>query len=187
MVLLFTFVAFEVWVLHHHGPTDQERHGDYKPRWPGAFPEDEVKQASAALPGEALPGEALPAEPSLPDWMKGAAVVAETEPPVNPTEEPGAGAQTPKTGGDGVAGDLTLTARPMSEEDESGGSREEDEGYGDMRVAVLVPYSGPGLPLWFDAFTDLAAANKDLVDWIIFCAEVRIKVFCRTASSRLVL
>lgn len=53
------------------------------------------------------------------------------------------------------------------------GTSGEDEGYGDMRVAVLVPYSGPGLPLWFDAFTDLAAANKDLVDWIIFCDEVR--------------
>lgn len=47
--------------------------------------------------------------------------------------------------------------------------------YGDMRIAILVPYSGPGLPVWFDAFTDLAAMNKDLVDWIIFCEEVCIR------------
>lgn len=47
-----------------------------------------------------------------------------------------------------------------------------EEGYGEMRVAVLVPYSGPGLPIWFDAFTDLAAASEDAVDWIIFCEEV---------------
>lgn len=48
----------------------------------------------------------------------------------------------------------------------------DDEEYGDMRVAVLVPYVGPGLPVWFDAFADLAAASKDAVDWIIFCEEV---------------
>lgn len=46
--------------------------------------------------------------------------------------------------------------------------------YDGMRVAVLVPYSGPGLPNWFDAFTDLAAASRDAVDWIIFCEEVYI-------------
>lgn len=45
--------------------------------------------------------------------------------------------------------------------------------YGDMRVAVLIPYSGAGLPVWFDAFTELAAANEELVDWIIFCEQVR--------------
>lgn len=177
MVLLFTFVAFECWVMHHHGPTDQERHGDYLPRWPGAFPvEDEVKHNSAALPGEALPRETLPGEPSLPDSMKRGAV-AGTESPAVQGQEPGAAAQAPKTEDDGVAG-FTLPARPVSVEEDSGHSseseesKEEDEGYGGMRVAVLVPYSGPGLPLWFDAFTDLAAANKDLVDWIIFCAEV---------------
>lgn len=44
--------------------------------------------------------------------------------------------------------------------------------YEDMRVAVLVPFSGPGLPVWFDAFAELAAANSELVDWKIFCEEV---------------
>lgn len=53
------------------------------------------------------------------------------------------------------------------------GAGEEDSDYGDMRIAVLVPYSGPGLPVWFDAFTDLAAANSKIMDWIIFCEEVR--------------
>lgn len=163
--------------MHHHGPTDQERHGDYPHRLPGAFPiEDEVKDIAASLPVEALPGE-----PSLPDSMTGGAAVAGTESPVQHQEPTAAAAQaTPKTEDKGAAG-FTLPPRPVSEEEEepsedsseSKGSSQEEGGYGDMRVAVLVPYSGPGLPLWFDAFTDLAAANKDLVDWIIFCAEVR--------------
>lgn len=45
-------------------------------------------------------------------------------------------------------------------------------GYDDMRVAVLVPFSGPGLPVWFDAFAELAGANSELVDWKIFCEKV---------------
>lgn len=82
---------------------------------------------------------------------------------------------------DGGDADLELPPRPplLLSEEQSDNLHEElressgdGEGYGDMRVAVLVPYSGPGLPLWFDAFADLAAASKDLVDWIIFCEEV---------------
>lgn len=169
MVLLFTFVAFEFWVLHHHGPTQDglHRHGDYtSPRLPGAFP---VEGGD-----EHISSAALPDEPSVPDSMKGGSV-AGTE---------AAGQQHQKQRGtapqakDDAAVSFTLPARPLLEEEKTGElselrvSSEEDDGYGDMRVAVLVPYSGPGLPLWFDAFTDLAAANKDLVDWIIFCAEV---------------
>lgn len=52
------------------------------------------------------------------------------------------------------------------------------EGYGDMRVAVLLPYSGDGLPVWFDTFTHLAAANKEVIDWIVFCKEVCVSYSC---------
>lgn len=81
------------------------------------------------------------------------------------------------------AGELSAGVRPTETDSEDtdadflrdGGDLDAgtNEGYGDMRVAVLVPYSGKGLPLWFDAFTDLASASGDLVDWIIFCEEVR--------------
>lgn len=59
---------------------------------------------------------------------------------------------------------------PPSQVDDTKGNE-----YGDMRVAVLVPYAGPGLPLWFDAFTDLAAASSAAVDWLIFCDQVRVQ------------
>lgn len=174
MVLLFTFIAFEFWVMHHHGPTDHGRHGDNPPRLPGAFPiEDEVRDSATVLPAEIIPDK-----PSLRDSTK-AGAVAGTESPVQ--QAPTAAAQaTPKTEDNSAA--FTLPSRPVSgggeepsgdSSESTGSSEEEEDGYGDMRIAVLVPYSGPGLPLWFDAFTDLAAANKDLVDWIIFCAEVR--------------
>lgn len=55
--------------------------------------------------------------------------------------------------------------------------RIEDDDYGDMRIAVLVPFSGTGLPVWFDLFLDLAEANKKLIDWILFCEEVK-STFC---------
>lgn len=61
------------------------------------------------------------------------------------------------------------------------GSRSSDEGYGDMRIAVLIPYSGSGLPSWFDAFAELAGANAALMDWLIFCEEVRF--FSRQLGS----
>lgn len=63
---------------------------------------------------------------------------------------------------------------PLQQQTGDSEEEEEEEGYGDMRVAVLVPYAGPGLPLWFDAFADLAAANSAAVDWLIFCEEVRM-------------
>lgn len=67
---------------------------------------------------------------------------------------------------EGLGDNLQATLGPLGTEERNGG-------YGDMRIAVLVPYSGPGLPVWFDAFTDLAAANSNLMDWIIFCEKVR--------------
>ena len=70
-----------------------------------------------------------------------------------------------------------LTTKPEDYPDDGtivdNGSQQGEDCYGGMRVAVLVPYSGPGLPLWFDSFVELAAASKDAVDWIIFCEEVR--------------
>lgn len=73
---------------------------------------------------------------------------------------------------EGLGDNLRATMRPPGTEERNGG-------YGDMRIAVLVPYSGPGLPVWFDAFTDLAAANRNLMDWIIFCEKVRGSVLWR--------
>ncbi|CAM9102064.1 unnamed protein product [Ascophyllum nodosum] len=68
-----------------------------------------------------------------------------------------------------------LTTKPEDYPDDGtivdNGSQQGEDCYGGMRVAVLVPYSGPGLPLWFDSFVELAAASKDAVDWIIFCEE----------------
>lgn len=45
--------------------------------------------------------------------------------------------------------------------------------YGGQRVAVVVPYVGSDLPVWWDAFTEQAKHNEGLVDWIIFCDQVR--------------
>lgn len=42
-----------------------------------------------------------------------------------------------------------------------------------QRVAVVVPYVGSDLPVWWDAFTEQAKHNEGLVDWIIFCDQVR--------------
>lgn len=43
-----------------------------------------------------------------------------------------------------------------------------------QRVAIVVPYVGRELPVWWDAFVDQAKHNEGLLDWIIFCD----KVFC---------
>lgn len=44
--------------------------------------------------------------------------------------------------------------------------------YGGQRVAVVVPYVGRDLPVWWDAFAEQARVNDGLMDWIIFCDEV---------------
>lgn len=44
--------------------------------------------------------------------------------------------------------------------------------YGGQRVAVVVPYVGSDLPVWWDAFAAQAQLNEGLVDWIIFCDKV---------------
>lgn len=46
-----------------------------------------------------------------------------------------------------------------------------DRFYG-QRVAVVVPYVGRDLPVWWDAFAEQARLNEGLIDWIIFCDQV---------------
>lgn len=41
-----------------------------------------------------------------------------------------------------------------------------------QRVAVVVPYVGRDLPVWWDAFAEQARLNDGLIDWIIFCDQV---------------
>lgn len=151
------FVAFEFWVMHHHAPAYQEHHGIFS-----------LSPASGSIPSDS-DSTALPGAPLVPDSMRPFPVVAvRTETPLDPLGEP-------HTGGFELPPREPLLEPPVGEVGETlGDTGDEEEGYGGMRVAVLVPYSGPGLPLWFDAFADLAAANKDLVDWIIFCEDVRM-------------
>lgn len=40
-----------------------------------------------------------------------------------------------------------------------------------QRVAVVVPYIGTDLPVWWDAFAEQARLNDGLIDWIIFCDQ----------------
>ncbi|CAM9865198.1 unnamed protein product [Ectocarpus sp. 12 AP-2014] len=173
-VLLVSVVLVELWVMHHHGPT--HRHN----------PTPQYLDSYSRLPGVVSPGKAeehdslsRPGAPSVPDSMRAARSRTEDDEdvPREPrTERPAAPAAVawdhPKEDRATVAFELpprqTLSG---SHDDGVSGSEDEDGGYGDMRVAVLIPYSGPGLPIWFDAFTDLAASNKDLVDWLIFCEE----------------
>lgn len=48
--------------------------------------------------------------------------------------------------------------------------------YDGQRIAVLVPYIGSDLPVWWDAFAEQAGHNEGLVDWIIICDQVNIKI-----------
>lgn len=48
---------------------------------------------------------------------------------------------------------------------------QQDPFYG-QRVAVVVPYVGKDLPVWWDAFAEQARLNDGLIDWIIFCDQV---------------
>lgn len=50
------------------------------------------------------------------------------------------------------------------------------EMYGGQRVAVVVPYIGNDLPVWWDVFAEQARHNEGLVDWIIFCDQVPLAV-----------
>ncbi|CAM9110423.1 unnamed protein product [Ectocarpus sp. 13 AM-2016] len=40
-----------------------------------------------------------------------------------------------------------------------------------QKVAVVVPYVGKDLPVWWDAFAEQARLNDGLVDWVIFCDQ----------------
>lgn len=48
--------------------------------------------------------------------------------------------------------------------------------YDGQRVAVVVPYVGTELPVWWEAFAEQAKFNEGLVDWIIFCDKVGVMV-----------
>lgn len=86
--------------------------------------------------------------------------------------------QQDKPWADGIfIGQSNAQDDPITYDEGRPGQADKISSYGEMRIAVLVPYSGPGLPVWFDAFTDLAAANSKLMDWIIFCEEVRTELY----------
>lgn len=42
-----------------------------------------------------------------------------------------------------------------------------------QRVAVVVPYARTELPVWWEVFAEQASLNEGLVDWLVFCDEVR--------------
>lgn len=44
--------------------------------------------------------------------------------------------------------------------------------YDGHRVAVVVPYVGNDLPVWWNTFAEQARHNEGLVDWIIMCDQV---------------
>lgn len=44
--------------------------------------------------------------------------------------------------------------------------------YDGQRVAVVVPYVGRDLPVWWDVFAEQARLNHGLIDWLIFCDQV---------------
>ena len=173
MVSAVLLIVFEFWVMHHH---DSKPHSKHHPsRVPG--------MALSGIPGsrndtkqQGQPPEALTSmvEPDIGARLDSGAVGTQTLAPqeeLKDAESVNGGAFEPPKLQPLVPSELKDDASPdpPASEDVGGG---EEEGYGDMRVAVLVPYSGPGLPLWFDAFTELAAASAAAVDWIIFCEEV---------------
>lgn len=160
--LLFAFVVFEFWVMHHHAPSH-----DGSPTRHHYYPLSKVPVGLSIGVDDKHESPALPREPSLPGSMREPSVPAHDR---NHAVDQPRSREEPSESKD--SGDIAVLGLPPRPPPLSEGSGSDDEGYGDMRVAVLVPYSGPGLPLWFDAFTDLAAANRDLVDWIIFCEEV---------------
>ncbi|CAB1119182.1 unnamed protein product [Ectocarpus sp. CCAP 1310/34] len=43
-----------------------------------------------------------------------------------------------------------------------------------QKVAVVIPYVGKDLPVWWDAFAEQARLNDGLVDWIIFCDQAKL-------------
>ncbi|CAN0276732.1 unnamed protein product [Pylaiella littoralis] len=159
--LLFAFVVFEFWVMHHHAPSH-----DGSPTRHHYYPLSKVPVGLPIGVDDKQESPALPREPSLPGSMREPSVPAHDR---NHAVDQPRSREEPSESKD--SSDIAVLGLPPRPPPLSEGSGSDDEGYGDMRVAVLVPYSGPGLPLWFDAFTDLAAANRDLVDWIIFCEE----------------
>lgn len=43
------------------------------------------------------------------------------------------------------------------------------------RVAVLIPYTGPALPAWFDTWLHTASTSAPLFDWLIFVTDAPLR------------
>lgn len=176
MVAMLLLIGFEFWVMHHHNPDpapvrDTSRVPGMAPgpprnattqstpvfRHPMVAPDTGGRKDSAGAAGT----QTLAQQEEVKAANGGGGTIVFEPPKLPPLALP------PDLKDDAASPDNADDGREGEEEQE-----EEEEGYGDMRVAVLVPYSGPGLPLWFDAFTELAAASSAAVDWIIFCEEV---------------
>lgn len=164
MLAFLVLLCFELWMMHRHEP-DSPHYVDHFSRVPGIVADDVQDPRNLV---------ALPKAPLVPDSFR--------EPATKP-DDLSVGTQTLSPRGrppEPDIGDIVVFEPPPRQQlpelkvDLSSSSSDVKGDYDGMRVAVLVPYSGPGLPLWFDAFTDLAAASKDAVDWIIFCEEVCI-------------
>lgn len=177
MLSAVLLIVFEFWVMHYHDPEPHPKH--HPSRVPGmALSEIPGSRNDTKLPGQ--PPEVLQSmvEPDIGGGHDSGTVGTQTLAPQEELEDAesvngGAEVFEPPKLQPLVPPELKDDASPDPPAGEDGGGGGE-EGYGDMRVAVLVPYSGPGLPLWFDAFTELAAASAAAVDWIIFCDEVRV-------------
>lgn len=170
MCVLFV-IAFEFALMHRHD-LDKHSNADHhfsSPEMGSLFGGGIVPPAPPPLPSHTK----LPLPPAMPDSSKPDSKIE--RPDHAPEEEAGDQERENAIG--------AVDAPPLRQQEGLGSGvppsqlvdNTEGNEYGDMRVAVLVPYAGPGLPLWFDAFTDLAAASSAAVDWLIFCEEVRVQ------------
>lgn len=172
MVAMFLLIGFEFWVMHHHSPDPPPvRDTSRVPGMASGPPRDDTTKNPPVVRHPMVAADT--------GGRKDSATAAGTQ-TLAQQEGKSANGGTVVLEPPKLPPDLTDDTAPANTNAHAGGEGEEEEeydegeeGYGDMRVAVLVPYSGPGLPLWFDAFTELAAASSAVVDWIIFCEEVR--------------
>lgn len=174
---VFLVIVFEFWLMHHHEPSTPHYVDPFiePPAMGGVPPESTAVVNTVLLPdapskptGSALETSSTPENDGASVQTEGKWIVETLPPSPQETkqslEEESFVVYDIEHPGEGQAGEVPGNALEVSAGDR--------EGYGDMRVAVLVPYSGTGLPPWFDAFADLAAASSDAVDWIIFCEAV---------------
>lgn len=183
MLAAVLLIVFEFWVMHHHNPEPHSKH--HTSRVPGMSPlRNDTKR-----PGQRPEVLNSMVEPDIGARQDSAVAGTQTLAPQEELKDAESvnggpvGFEPPKP--PLVPSELKDDASPDSPASEDGGGEGEEDEYGGMRVAVLVPYSGPGLPLWFDAFTELAAASAAAVDWIIFCEEVRVRMICSKTQRKL--